>query len=567
MIAPRTDAAAIPMHEVTHRWLAIALPWWPSDLARRRRTRADTAVTRDRGHDKRESDATPNLGDGPRDAPLLIHRERRGANEVVATCPHAHTAGARVGMPLAQAKALCGLHAIELEWTPEADARALRRLARWCTRYAPMVMPLGASRDTSAAAETAIDGVTPFMVIDVTGCERVHGGEPTLAARVLRDLHRRGVHAQVAIASTQRAALVASTVWPCRVLDHDPRRAAETLAELPLRTLRLSPDTLEALREVNVRRIGEAMALPRTGAADRFGPELFAAIDALRGDRVEPFEPLPHARSIVIEQPFDGPTTRIESIELAIRESLDRFCAKLARRGRGVRLLELTLLRVDALPIVESLPLGRPSRSAAHLWTLLRPRAERANMGFGVEGVRLRSLIDAPLAVEQRRWHLDAGVDGGEDAEGADDAEAARQIAEMIDQMIARLGPDAVRIGDAASAGISTALRPTVIFPRVLAAEVVAEPASAQTSDGSGVAAPHARRPLEVRWPGGGGRVLRCDGPERHLPKWWLDHGQACGDATSGQERDCWRVQTADGRWLWLLHRRPDRWSVIGAWA
>lgn len=588
------QAAVMARTTSVRRWLAISLPWWPSDVARRRLCRAAQAPGRD-------LDA-PRTTARSAEVPLLMHRLRRGAKEVAAVCPHAHTAGARAGMSLAEAKALCGLQAIEVESTPEGDARALRRLARWCMRYAPLVMPItGAGLHAGASSTTApvprqvcslpCQDLTA-IVIDVTGCERVHGGEATLVARVLRDLHRRGVHAQIAMAPTQTAAIAASAVWPCRVLDQDPHRAAEALVDLPLWTLRLPSETLEALREVNVRRIGEALALSRRESVDRLGPHFWAVLDALRGERIEPFHPLPHAKPIAIERLFDGPTTRLDAVEAAIVELVDRFCAKLALRGRGVRLMELTLLRVDALPIIEQLPLGRPSRHAKHLWTLLRPRVERANMGFGVEGVRLRSMIDAPLMIEQRRWNLDGGNEGSaEHAHGAqgarehhaladrdDDAEM-RQVAEMIDQLIARLGRDAVRPAVAVTkrdgvrpqaSQFSSALRPTVIFARAMSAEVIADEARA----------PEARRPRAVRWPGGGGRVVRCDGPERHAPKWWDDHREQQdqrgrpdhhgrddrSDCVVG-DRDCWRVLTTDGRWLWLLHRHPECWSVIGAWA
>ncbi|MBX3355009.1 MAG: DNA polymerase Y family protein [Phycisphaeraceae bacterium] len=547
---------------LSKRWLVAALPWWSSDLARRRLARERLV------RDTVTGDPGPRAGSGSHLAPMLIHRLTRQTKQVVALCPHAHTAGARPGMPLAEATALCGADVILLEWTPESDARALRRLGRWCMRYAPLVMPLPGSIG-------AVDPCTepaPAIVIDITGCDRVHGGEARLAAGVLRDLHRRGVHVQVAIAATLRAALAASSAWPCRILPEEPMEAAEALADLPLAALRLPAATLDALREVNVRRIGEAMRLPRRETADRFGAELLAVLDEMRGLRPEPFKPLPWTATLEVHLSFEGPTTRLDSVEQALVTALDRFVAKLARQTRGTRLLEVTLERVQALPVVERIPLGRPSRHARHLWTLLRPRVEKANLGFGVEGVRLRSLIDAPLASSQGAWH---GTEESEAQASGSRADRGRvietSVAEMIDLVSARLGPASVRLavdeaGDpaswlmhAAATPAAPLLRPTVIFPAALAAEVVADEAPIS-------AAPGARRPIEVRWPGGGGRVREADGPERHSPKWWLRLDARRSPAPDG-DRDFWRVRTTDGRWLWLLHRRPDRWSVIGAWA
>ncbi|MBM4114195.1 MAG: hypothetical protein FJ253_12630 [Phycisphaerae bacterium] len=449
-------------------------------------------------------------------------------------------------------------------------------------------------------------GTEPAILVDITGCELVHCGDASLAARVLRDLHRRGIHAQVAIASTQRAALAASIAWPCRVVPADRAESLELLSPLPLWTLRLSADLVDSLREINVTRIGHALMLPRGGAADRFGPELRHALDAMRGECVEDFHPLPHAAPIECELAFDGATTQPEAIELAVVQLLDRFCLRLARRQRGVRLLELSLDRIDALPIVERLTLGRPSRRAKHLWTLLRPRLERVNLGYGVEGVRLRSLLDAPLSLEQGRWSAaDAGRAGAE--HGEDD----RAVAEMIDQFRSRLGHESIsrfgyesisRLEHGAawkSSDDSRAIepyRPTVVFSKALSAEVTAEHL------GTPDAAPRAMRPMAVRWAGGGGRVLECDGPERHAPRWWMgasghrggngngngnrdhagsggvdrgesggvDRGESGGvdrGGVGGEEDDRWRVRTDDGRWLWLLHHGGERWSVIGVWA
>lgn len=592
-VEDRDRADGIDAEAVPRRWMAISLPWWPTDLVRRALQAGAHAAGRKRegivaracmdrpadGDSHAVTDASrseaPRWDDAPRwiDAAIIVHRDHRNAREVVAACPRAQSLGVRPGMPLAEAKAICGEGVVGRPWTPEADARALRRLARWCTRYAPLVMP------DSGAGTAELAGVEPWIVVDVTGCELVHGGEASLLRRVRRELSERGVRAQVVIGPTQRAAIAAARASAlnaadsCRVLDHDPRAAAESLAHLPLLVLGLSAGTLEALREVNVRRIGEVMRLPRREVADRFAPELLRALDELRGERAERFEPLPHARMIEVEISFDGPTTRPEAVAAAAHRSLERLCAKLARFARGARLIEVTLRRVDALPIVERITLGRASRHVRHLWSLMAPRLERVNMGFGVEGVSLRVLVDAPLPLEQRRWTGAMGAPSLGTVDEPADAEPPRQLAEMLDQVAARLGAEAmgqaeawlgeemarsVGAGKLARSDGDRPLRPTLLFQRAFAAEVVAEEA------------PGSRRPIEVRWPGGGGRVIECDGPERHAARWWVDGARSAsrngGGGAAAMDRDLWRVRTSDGRWLWLLHARPDRWSVVGAW-
>ncbi|MFO0894511.1 MAG: hypothetical protein U0574_06090 [Phycisphaerales bacterium] len=532
------------MHHHHTRWLAITLPYWSTDLARRR------------------------LGPPP-GTPLLAVTTRGEQRLVAAACASAAQAGVHPGMTLAHARALCGPQAMDVPWNPQADGRALRRLARWCMRYAPGVAVVEAEGPAA-------------VVVDVTGSQRLHRGDAALAARVVRDLHLKAVTAHVAVAGTRAAALAASAVWPCRVLPSAPdggqEEAVAALSALPIQVLRLPAEVVEALREVNVTQIGHALALPRTGSADRVGPALWAALDALRGLAPEPFEAMRPVEPVEVERLFDGATTRLESVMAAVEWTLDRFVDGLKRRERGVRHLELQLLRIDALPVVERLHLGRATARRGHLWSLLRPRVEGAHLGHGVEGVRMRSLADAALRHGQRQWDAGGRVHDGHDWESRE-GERSRSLGELLDRLAARLGHQAVErlpvppqrsaaverqlsaaMADGGSAWFASWLRPTLLFGTPLPARVTTE------VDPLGHGAP-----AEVRWAGGGGRVRQRVGPERRPAPWWNGSPGAAGG-----ERSAWRVQTDDGRWLWLRRnvdpadadeRGDARWWVDGVWA
>jgi nucleotidyltransferase/DNA polymerase involved in DNA repair len=122
-------------------------------------------------------------------------------------------------------------------------------------------------------------------------------------------------------------------------------------------------------------------------------------------------------------------------VERAVRAAVDGLCAMLARRGRGVRALEVRVARAGLAPVRGTVHLGAPTRDAAHLWSVLRPRVERVHLGChedgqGVECIALRA------------------VRLGRMGEGTDDEREAgtqRALGELVDHLSARLGDGCVR--------------------------------------------------------------------------------------------------------------------------
>ena len=109
--------------------------------------------------------------------------------------------GITVGMPLAEAEALLAgtvgsaAH-IELH-DPAADLAGLRDLARTCDAFSPLF------------------GIEPAespecLLLDVTGCEHLFGGEQSLVDALADDFRQRGFQVRVALAPTIGAAWAAA---------------------------------------------------------------------------------------------------------------------------------------------------------------------------------------------------------------------------------------------------------------------------------------------------------------------------------------------------------------------
>ena len=113
----------------------------------------------------------------------------------------------------------------------------LAALALWCQAFTPLTAP------------DPPDGV----LLDITGCAHLFGGENGLKAR----LSTRLPYAQMAIADTPAAA------WALA-------RYEGPLPDLSLEALRLPPKTIAKLRRIGVRTIGQLTRLPEACAVGVF---------------------------------------------------------------------------------------------------------------------------------------------------------------------------------------------------------------------------------------------------------------------------------------------------------
>ena len=133
------------------RVVSLWLPTWPTDRLRKQDAPPEGAFPEGA------------LVDG-----ALVTATHDGRKRVIAAVDAiAAQTGLFPGMPVAQAQALVPELTVT-EARPDEDTAALRRLAGWCLRYAPL---------TAAAPPNGV-------WIDVTGSAHLQGGE----TKLLRDL-------------------------------------------------------------------------------------------------------------------------------------------------------------------------------------------------------------------------------------------------------------------------------------------------------------------------------------------------------------------------------------------
>lgn len=454
-------------------------------------------------------------------------------------------------MTLAHARAVLGHGAVGVEpFEPAHDRLALIALARWATRFSPLV------------AADPPDG----LLMDITGCERLFGGHDRLLERVVREVGHMSFTVRVAVAPTFGCAwAVARFAQGDRVVvAQDGIRQA--LGVLPIRALRVSHDTQEALAQVGVHRIDQLLALGRSSLSVRFGADLLWRLDQALGQVVEVIQPVRTHQPPRVGRVFDGPVTRLEVITTTVKQLLAVLCRELQRGESGARCVVVQLERIDLQPVCVTVNLGRPSRDTAHLWTLIEPKLERVHMGFGVEVVTVVATQTGRLV---HRQHRSWWSDGPEN-----DGRVGQAMAHTLDLMTNRLGagrvvyaqPVASHLPEQAirhqpATGHSPHVdpdtvatwwsRPSLLLDRPEPIQVIA-----LQPEGP---------PVWLCWGGAGRRIVQSLGPERIAAQWWR-----CLADSSGVwgTRDYFKIQDEYGRWLWV-YRQLDRghWFIHGQWA
>ncbi|MEQ9811482.1 MAG: DNA polymerase Y family protein [Azospirillaceae bacterium] len=548
------------------RVLAILLPDWPIERLLR--------------HWRREA---PHRARAAAAMPFATIAAERGRLVLEAVGRHARLLGLAPGMALADARAVePGL--VTVPARPAEDLAALDGLARWAERYTPFV---------------ALAGLPPHeagLYLEIAGSAHLFGGEAALLADAGRRLAGFGLTARLAIADSAEAAwAVAVSGPPSRTGSRarppaeaaagaiprspdDPRivpqgGAAAALARLPVGALRLDAATLEGLRAMGLRRIGDLARVPRASLAGRF-PGLLDRLDRAHGRLSSPLSPRRPATAYVARRAFAEPIGRTEDVLATLDRLLALVAGQLERDGKGGRRFRLDCHRVDGSVTGAVVGTHLPSRDTAALRRLFDDRLDGLDAGFGIELMVLTVERAEPLVPRQ------AGLDA---AGAASAGNIPGDLAGLVDRLSNRLGPRAVMralprqshwpdravrlappLGLARSIG-NTAL---ALAPR-MAVAASPEDGTAWPGPETGAAARplllvSPPEPIEatapvpddppvlIRWRGRAHRVALADGAERIAPEWWRRSSPAGLAGGEAETRDYYRIELEDGRRLWV---------------
>jgi protein ImuB len=489
-------------------------------------------------------------GPAPAEAALVIVEPVKSALRIGALNGAASALGLKRGMPLADARAMYpSLQVADAD--PQADRALLEAIADWCDRYTPLV------------------GLDPpdGLLLDVSGCAHLFGGERALADDLVARLHRQGLRAEVGLADTVGCAFAAARFGETPLVPKDALR--DFLLPLPLAALRLDGEIIIALAQAGLKRIADVADRPRAPLAARFGQEFLRRLDQTLGRENESIKPRLPPPSYVAERRFPEPIM-LEADVLGTIEQLARELGIIMeRRGQGARLLQAALFRTDGKVYRLEAGTGEPLRDATRIHRLFAERltaiGEACDPGFGYDLVRLSALTT------EQAGPVQTGLTGNDHS---------AELAHLIDRLSARFGsrrvtrllPCDTHIPEYAAVAIPAQAerlnfapapfeqdslgpaRPLRLFAQPEPIEAVAE-----VPDGP---------PARFRWRQVLHEVVAAEGPERIAMEWWRN---AEGEALT---RDYFRIESKEGARAWLyregLYQRgtgSPRWFLHGLFA
>ena len=434
---------------------------------------------------------------------------------------------------------------------PESDRALLEAIADWCDRYTPLV------------------GLDPpdGLMLDVTGCAHLFGGEQALGATI----SSRGSRGRVSragrsptrsaapgrVARYGEASLVPKTPRATACCRCRSRRCASMLRSLP-RWHRPGSSALADLVDAPAR------AARRALRARLYSPARSGARPRGRTDHAAPA-----AAVAMAEQRFPDPIAR----EADVLGTIEHLARELGRRAGAAR-------RGRAAVPGGAVPRRRQGASARdrHRRAAARSRphasacsrsgspslGDACDPGFGYDMVRLSALVTERLDPAQ------TGLAG---------SDHASELAHLIDRLGARFGAapgDAAHAAGHAYSGICgggraracgarrhrcrshragqprSAVRPIRLFARPEPIEAIAE-----VPDGP---------PVRFRWRHVLHEVAAAEGPERIAMEWWRDDGRPRADARLFPRREQGRARGSGSIAKGFTAARPAAAALVSAW-
>jgi protein ImuB len=516
------------MESSARRILALWFPRLPTDRLRRTRSAAS-----------------------PDALPLVIAEKTGNALRVASLDRKAASLGLRLGMPLADARAMVPTLDVAHADAP-ADQKLLESIADWCVQFTPLV---------------ALD--PPHgLLLDITGAAHLFGGEEPLLAKSRARLSGQGFAVQGAIAGAAMAAralaryrcgAIVALGWDARVM-----------AALPIDALDLNPQITHAFRHAGLKTIGQVASRKRSELTARFGAGMVFALDHALGQAEKPISPRITLPDYSAERIFAEPLVAEDAILETLRGLAASLAALLAERGEGARRLEATFFRADGKVRRIAVATASPIRHPAIIARLFRERlaalADPLDPGFGFDLIKLAASRAEPSATETADF--DARV------------KEEKEIAFLIDRLAARFGaqrilmfqPNDTHIPEAAAVACPAQMaecskptwktirephqaprRPLKLFAKPEPIDAVAE-----VPEGP---------PVRFRWRRALHDIALAEGPERIAMEWWRH-------LTPQPTRDYFRVEDTNGHRFWLyregLYGRETgaaRWYLHGLFA
>lgn len=423
-------------------------------------------------------------------------------------------------------------------YCPDLAGDCLARLVEWCDRYSPLV------------SQDGCNGI----ILDITGCAHLFGGEDPLRLDLQRRLHRIGIESHAAIADTWGAAWALARYGDTFIV-HD-ENIAPALDSLPVEALRIPNEIVLELRRFGLVTIAAVRKIPRSSLSVRFGSTLLWRLDQAFHQAEDPLIPWRPPAEYRASRILAEPISTVGSVEYVLRDLLREICAQLEKNHLGSRHMDLACYRVDGTVDRCEVRTSKPNRSILHLMRLFSGRLEKLRADFGFETFVL-SVSDTE-ALHAKQLSLSQSDKAGDE--------------ESFDLLVDRLGM---------KLGFSEVNRIRVRESYLPEHALEFHPATASMLTSAEWPAYRVRpirlinppMPIQVSIliPGGSPvqffigqqkhRVIRLEGPERLATEWWRERG------SRWNTRDYYRIEDDKGFRFWIFRDSSEHWFLHGHFA
>ncbi|MEX1365362.1 MAG: DNA polymerase Y family protein [Nannocystaceae bacterium] len=486
------------------------------------------------------------------DAAVVVVADDRPQAEVQWVNALARRSRIRPGMSYAAAQSLDARVRAGVIAPEQLDA-TIEEIAQRLQSFSPRIE--AARRPRTPCEE--VEGAPGTLWLDPVGMVPLFTSFEHWGHAILQALEAMGLRSTVVVGfhrfRCHALARVRHGVW---VLDDEfvERKAA---AKVPLDALTLPAKVRAGLDRLEVRTLGQLLALPAADLRARFG-EAAAHLHACASDGWAPLRPRELVEPVLATKQVEPPDDDRMRLVFLVKSMLHDLMLELADRGQAMTVLHLRLRLDHAEPHSLSLEPARPTLDEPMVIDLVRLRLDAATLAAPVEEIELElSGVEAApgqlaLFRTQSRRDLDA---------------ASRALARLR----AWLGPEAVTRGQLRSAHLPEARfgwEPiaSVSLPRPQVVGSAIEP-------GQQVRPPEPTALVRRLLP----RPQRLPAPPRHEPEAWLG---ARGPVRSMQgpyrisggwwvrtvERDYYFAQTQRGEILWVFYDRVRRGWYLQGW-
>ena len=568
---------------IMKRVMCLRLLNWPVQRQQRRlpadqhlRIAIHTALPADSAAKARHSDADNDLK-------FVRHlfSAARSSPAVICVSDDTWAAGIRPGMPLAEARSMAtpltggrskqtvaSVETLFLEWSPAADRQELRAVAELVRRFAPIIgmdeMP-----------------VPDSLLLDITGCAPLFGGEAALAEQLLKRLRLNNLRARAAISDTVATAWAfahadghflqaattdrssrrhsvqySSSEWELPVVVIPPGQSETWLHPLPIAAGRIPLADAGILFQLGILTLKQLFHLPFEDLPSRISAEAVRRLRQVRGLDEELITSIPEADPVSATWASEFPATSTNEIRQILEHLVTDIAEQLQRRCLGAIRLNGRLKPEsgEIIPLVGEMV--KPVQSTKELTDVLLLRLESLRLPPVLSVTVHATVAPLPMARQQDLFSPSEHI------------EPTEELAAVVNRLSSRLGKQSVLTAEITTSPVpesSIRLRSVIqgSSDSLAAGEAdnrlrdLVTPEHRVLCIESAFNSPLRLLPVAValgnadtnpltngfHWNGASHVVIGVIGPERIETQWWHE---------AAIHRDYYRVTTRSGSTFWI---------------